>query len=174
MPEAGGRSRLFAPPALVLAVAVGSCAAYDVAPPAVANVVILPYAACLLLAPALLFPWLRLRGAGAGPATAGALVVQAAWLGKELWALSAVFPPGETLFYALGPVPLGLLALALFQIAVAELWLRRRAGRPARGPALALTALLILGGIAAWAARGNGGREIFYGYVALHARLFGG
>lgn len=174
MAETARPARLWAAPALVLAVAAGSCAAYDAAPPAVADVVILPYAACLLLAPAWLFPWLRLRGAGLGGAAAGALVVFAAWLAKELWALSAVYSVGETLFYALGPVPLGLLAMALFQMAVAELVLRRRAGRPAAGPALAVTALLVAGGLVAWLARGSGGREIFYGYVALHARLFGG
>lgn len=168
------RARLWTAPALLLGVAVASCAVYDAAPPAVADVAILPYAACLVLAPAFLYPWLSRRGAGAGVAAAGSLLLFAAWLAKELWQVSAAHPPLESLFYALDPVCLGLLAAGVLQMALAELVLRRRRGAPARGPALLAAAILLLGAGVGLAARGSGGREIFYAYVALCARLFGG
>jgi hypothetical protein len=174
MPETRGRARLWTAPLLLLGVAVASCAVYDRAPPAVANFAILPYATCLVLAPALLYPWLRRRGAGKGTAAAGSLVMLAAWLAKELWQVSAAFPPLDSLFYALNPVCLGLLVAALLQMALAELVLRWRRGAPARGPALLAAAILLLASGVGLAARGSGGREIFYAYVALYARLFGG
>lgn len=171
MPE---RGRLWAAPALALAAAALSCGVYDLAPVRIANVAILVYAVCLVLAPAGLYPWLRSRGAGSIAAGAGALVVLAAWLAKELVAVSATYPLPETLFYALNPVCAGLFVFALLQMALAELVLRRRRGRPLRGPALLVAAILFAAAALAVAARGNGGRELFYAYAALHARLFGG
>ncbi len=166
-------ARTWAVAALVPAVAVGSCSLYEAGPPAVANAAFLPYAALLLLAPALVHPWLRSHGVAVAPAAAASLSLAVGWLAKELWAVSAVYPIAETLFFALNPVPLGLLLASTFQIAVAELWIRSRSGAPRRGPAAVVGAILLLGALVAVAARGSGGREIFYAYVALHAHLFG-
>ncbi len=171
-PGEPSRARGWIAAAAVPGVAVASCAAYDAAPPPVADVAILPYAALLLLAPAFVHPWLRAHGVSLAASAGAALALCLGWIAKELWAISAVYSPGETLFYALNPVPLGLFTASVFQIAVAELCLRQRRSLPLRGPALVVAAILLLGLGVALAARGSGGREIFYGYVALHARLF--
>ncbi len=161
-------------PALVLATSIGACSLYDTTGPPLADAALLVYAICLVLTPALLFAWLRARGASLAAAAVAAPCVAVAWVAKEFWELSAVFSAGETLYYFFNPVSLGLFATCAFQMASAELVARRRAGRPLRGPALVLAGILALGGATALAARGSGGRELFYAYVSLHARLFGG
>jgi len=59
------------------------------------------------------------------------------------------------------------------QMAVAELALARARHTRARGPLAVLAAVAALAAAAAWVGHDNGGREIFYAYVALHGRLFG-
>jgi hypothetical protein len=69
-------------------------------------------------------------------------------------------------------VSLGVFAFAAFQMSVAEL-IRRRA-RPFIGlPALVAAAVVALAVAAFLIGRGSGGHDLFYGYIALYARIFG-
>jgi hypothetical protein len=172
----GPGARIWLAPALVLGLAAMSFALYQTASPAVASVAIVPYAASLLLGPSLVYPWLRGAGASGGRAVAASLLVPALWLLKEGYRVTAVFSIREAVYYAFNPISLGLFAAAAVQMALAEL-LRRRAhsGRLewASGPAAVLAAILVLGLVFAVAARGSGGREVFYAYIALYRHLFG-
>jgi hypothetical protein len=172
----GPGARFWLAPALVLGVAATSFALYQTAPPAVANVVIFPYAASLVLGASLVYPWLRGAGASGSRAVAASLLVPVLWLLKEGYRVTAVFSVGEAVYYAFNPISLGLFTAAAVQMALAELLLRRaRSGRFewASGPAAVLAAILALGLVFAVAARGSGGREIFYAYIALYRHLFG-
>ena len=80
MPEA----RVWAPALLVPGIAAASCAGYDAAPPAVANVAILPYGALLLVGPALVHPWLRAHGVSLVVSAAASLALCLGWIAKEL------------------------------------------------------------------------------------------
>jgi hypothetical protein len=89
--------------------------------------------------------------------------------------VTAVFSPAEALYYALNPLSLGVFCAAGVQMAVAELWLR------APGERLRpLWPTALLGGVAllafgAWLVGGDsGGRDIFYGYIAVYRVLFPG
>jgi hypothetical protein len=161
--------------AAVTAIAAGSFAAYQVAPPAVAGVAGVVYAISLMLGPALIYPWSRRHGLSPGYSIAAALVVPALWLGKECWAVGAIFGVVCALYYAANPLALGVLVAAALQMALAEVLLRRAtAGRwqlvNGAGPTLAGIALLA-GGYALAAARYDH-TIIFWAYIALYRRLF--
>lgn len=170
------RGGIALPPALLLAAAASSWWLYNHSPPPVANRVIYVYAACLVAGPSLVYPWMRRRGASVGRAAAGALVVPLAWLVKEGARISAVFSVPEAFYYALNPMALGLYAAIGFQLSVWEFLMRRpwsRGWRLARGPALALVAVIAYFASFTLVGRESGGSEVFYNYVAIHARLFG-
>jgi hypothetical protein len=176
MREAGRSARrAWLPPALLLGAAAASWVAYNHSAPALAHRVVPVYAACLVAGPSLVYPWMRAWGASAAAAGAGAWLVPCAWLVKEGWRITAVFSVPEAVYYAFNPLALGLYVAVLFQIGVWELVMRRpwnRGWRLARGPALALLALLGLSAALSLLGRGSGGSEVFYAYSALHARLF--
>lgn len=174
MPEARGDWLLALLPA---GLGAGAFALYRLASPAVAEWAALPYATALLLAPAWAYPLLRRRGAAAGRAVAGALALPLLWLAKEGWRMSAVFGLGETLFYALNPVCLGLFAWSGLQIAAGELALRRaRGGRweLASAPGLYLVGVLAAAALGGLLFRGDDANLLFYAYIALYRHLFGG
>ena len=177
MPDAPRPGASWLAPAVVAGVAGGSLALYRTAPPAVADVAIFPYGLSLVLGPAWVYPWLRRRGAGVARAAAAALLVPALWLVKEAVAVAAVYDLASTLFYTLNPLAAGLLVGAALQMAVAELCLRRlRDGRwqLANGAGLVVAGVALLATAFTLAARAHGITFIFYGYVALYRRLFGG
>jgi hypothetical protein len=161
-------------PLALVAVVAGSYAVSRTAPPTVAQGSLVPYSLGLLLGPSLVYPWLRRRDASQGGALLGALLVPALWLLKECRRVAAVHGVAQSLYYVLNPLCVGVLAFAALQMAVAEIWLRRGTGRSMWGP------LAVVGGFAAMAlssflfARAYGAQSIFYAYVALHARIFGG
>jgi hypothetical protein len=164
MPEGGWRA-----PGALLAVAAASFAVYQTAGRAVAEIAIVPYAACLVLGASWVYPRLRRRGAGIRAAVAASLLLPFVWLAKEAVRVSAVFGPAETLYYAFNPISLGVFSAAALQMAVWEL----AVGQARRGP------LVVLGVLAAAAlasygiAADSGGRELFYGYIAGYRWLFG-
>jgi hypothetical protein len=158
-------------------VAAASYILYNTAPAAVANVAIVPYAATLLLGPTLIYPSMRTADAPIASAVRASLWTPALWVAKECWAASKVFTPAETAYYALNPLALGLLVAAATQMALCELVLRLLRGpkiRLASGPLpiLLVVACLAAGYVAA--ARGHGETFVFYAYIDLYRRLFGG
>lgn len=177
MPEAGSPGpRAWLPPALLLALAAGSFCLYQLAPPGVAAHAIYPYAACLALGPYLVYSWMRRRGASPAAAAAGTAVVPVAWLVKEGYRITGVFGIADALYYALNPLALGIYLATLFQLALWEIALRRpwsATGRRARGPLVLLAGVLLCGAALGLAAYESGGSEIFYTFVAIHARLLG-
>lgn len=159
----------------VVAVAVASWLAYQLMPPPVADVVIWPYAACLVLGAALVYPAVRRHGTSAGAAASAALVVPALWLAKELHRVSAVYPPAQTAYYALNPLSLGVFCAAGVEMALAELLVGPRGRRALAGwPGAVLAGVALLAIAAAWVGHDSGGRDIFYDYVALYRKLFSG
>lgn len=174
MPETGGAWRV---PLAVAGIAALCWILYQTAPPAIAGWAIFPYAACLVLGPSLVYPALRRRGVPAARAVAGGLALPLLWLAKEGYRVTAVFSPAEALYYSLSPISLGLFGAAAAQMAVAELVIaRRRSGRwrLAGGAGATLAALALLAAAAGAVGRESGGREIFYGYIALYRILFPG
>lgn len=175
MPE-GRPGRPWRAPALLVLLAVTTWALYQSAAPWVANFSVFPYALSLVLGPSFVYPLMRRDGASMRLAVAGCCGVPLLWLAKEIWRVTGVFSAGEAAYYALNPLALGLYTALAFQIALWELLLRRRrSGRwqLASGPALTLLAILLLAGTFALAARGSGGREVFYAYIEGYRLLFG-
>jgi len=158
-------------------VASASYVLYNAAPAAVADVAILPYAAALLLGPALVYSSMRTADASIGSAVRASLWTPALWLTKECWAVSKVFTAAETAYYALNPLALGLLVAAATQMALCELVLRLLRGpkiRLASGPLPILLVVACLAAGYAAAARDDGGTFVFTAYIDLYRRLFGG
>lgn len=161
--------------AVVVATAAGF-AATRFAPSAVATWTAVPYALVLALGPGFAYAAARSAGASAGWATAAGLAAPLLWLAKEMHRVAAVFGPAETLFYAFNPLSAGVFVFAGLQMAVVELALRRRRTgrwRLVSGPGAVVAGVATLAALAFAFGRGNGGREIFYGYVALYRWLFG-
>ena len=164
MPEGTWRT-----PAAVLALAAASFVVYQTAPRALAELAIVPYAACLVFGASYVYPRMRARGARAGACIAGSLLLPAVWLVKEGVRVSAVFGPGETLYYALNPISLGVFAAAAFQMAAWELVV----GTARTTPALVLGGLIAAAVAVGIATGDSGGRDFFYGYIAVYRALFG-
>jgi hypothetical protein len=174
-PRQGGEEWL---PTLVLAGIVGlSFAAYNTAPPAVANVVVFVYAGSLVLGPSVIYPWLRGGGASAGRAAVGSLFVPLLWIVKECLAVSRVFGFAESLYYAFNPLALGLMFAAALQMSVAELLARRRRhGRweVRNGAGLPLVVLGVVAASFALVAVREDPSYVFWVYIEIYRRLFGG
>lgn len=165
------------PAAAVVAATAAGFLATDFGPPAVATWTAIPYALALVLGPGYAYTVSRRAGAAGAPAAVAGLAAPLLWLLKEMYRVSAVFGPAPTLFYALNPVSAGLFTFAALQMAGVELVLhRRRTGRFSlfSGPGAILAGVALLAAAAFAFGRGNGGREIFYGYIALYRWLFGG
>jgi hypothetical protein len=153
-----------------------SWALYNGAPASVANTVIVVYAACLLVGPSLVYAVLRRGGSRMRHAAAAGLGLPLLWLFKELVRVTAVHPFLESLYYALNPVSVGVFSAALVPMALVEVERRRREGRlHLEGwPGIVLGVFVLLAVTAAVVGYDNGGREIFYAYVALYRILFVG
>jgi hypothetical protein len=138
--------------------------------------VIVLYAVCLLAGPCLTYAALRRTDGDAGRAAAFALGIPLLWLAKELHRVTGVHPPLESLYYALNPVSVGVFGAAVVPMALVEVARRRGRGvrRLAGWPGVTLGVFVALAVAAAIVGHDNGGREIFYGYVALYRWLFAG
>lgn len=170
-----GHATVFA----IYAVGLGSWWTSNHAPPGVASAAVAVYAASLLVGPSAVFAVLRRGGSRAGRAAAAALGIPLLWLAKELVRVTAVHPLAESLYYALNPVAVGVYCAALVPMALVETELRRREGATLRErlrgwPGRVLWAFALLAVAAVVVGHDNGGREIFYGYVALYRLLFSG
>jgi hypothetical protein len=171
------RSALWAPPLVLLGVGASSGVLYDIAAPAVANVVIYVYGFALIAGPSLLWPWLRLRGASTAQTAAACLVVPSAWILKECLAVGRVFSAGEAAYYAFNPLSLGLLAALVTQGAVCELLVRRvRSGRwrPFGRAGTVLLGAVATGAAYALVARVSGVTAAHYAYLEVYRWIFGG
>jgi hypothetical protein len=168
-------ARTWAAPAALVALAVASLAAYQIAPPAAANVAGVVYAASLVLGPSLVYPWARRGGLAPSGAVAAALAVPLLWLAKECWAVGRVFGIGEALYYAFNPLAVGILVAAALQMAVAELLLRRIDGgrwQLANAAGLVVAGIALLAAAYGVAAARSDATIIFWAYIALYRRLF--
>jgi hypothetical protein len=167
--------RLWLAPTVAIGIAVFSWTLYSHAGSSVANAAFFPYAAILLLGPGVVYTCVRRGGETPRTALGFALAIPALWYAKEFYRLTGVFSVGEALYYALSPISLGVFGAAALQVALAELLeLRRRSGRwqPARAPLLTLGVIAALGLGAAIVGHDSGGRDVFYGYIALYRILF--
>lgn len=172
------RAPVVRPAALVLVAWLASLALVDLVPsPGVADIALPVYASLLLLGPSFVYPVARRRGAGAGAAIAGALLVPVLWTVKECAAVARLYSFGEGLFYALNPLSLGLFGAVAVQVSVAEIALRRlRNGRwqAAGWPAALLACIALQAVLVLLATRRSGPTAVYWGYVGLHRWLFGG
>jgi hypothetical protein len=172
------RHGLPATPAIVFAVWAISLALYDLGPPLVGTIAIVPYCATLVLGTSFAYPAMRRRGNGVALSTVAAALVPALWMAKECWAMSRMYTVAEALYYALNPIALGLYWVIAVQISVAELLLQRRHGR--RWAALHSGAGLTLGVAGAAAVfvalviYTHDATVIFWTYVDIDRWLFGG
>jgi hypothetical protein len=178
MGDPGGGSRAgLGLAGLVVALGGAAWAAFNLAPPAVADVAIVPYAVILLLGPVFVYSRSRRAGSAGRGALALAMIVPVLWLAKELWRVSGVFPIAQTAYYAFSPISMGVFCAAAGSIAIAEIVLRRAGGEGLRlrgAPGVTLGVILLLAIGAAAVGYESGGREIFYGYIALYGKLFPG
>ena len=169
MPE----RRAWAVPLGVNALAVGAWWTYNHAGRTLAEIAIVPYALCLVLGATPVYAALRSRR-GAATAASAALVLPLLWLVKEMQRVAAVFGPGPALYYALNPLSVGLFCGVALQLAGVELVRRRRRGEGGLGgwPGVVLGGIALLA-LGAWlVGRDSGGRDLFYGYVAVYRALF--
>ncbi len=151
-----------------------SWAVYQSAPPRIAELAIVPYTACLIFGAGLAYPAARRAGAGTAGALLAGLAIPTLWLGKEMVRVTAVFPAGQALYYALNPLSVGIFVAAWSQMAVAELCLQRRSGARAGWPVAVLLGVAALAAAAWVVGHDSGGRDLFYGYIAGYRRLFPG
>ena len=177
-PGAGSPPRLWLPPVLVLVVTGASWWIFNHSSRAVAERIIAVYFVSLVFGPSVVYPWMRARGASGRVALLGALVVPFAWLVKEGYRITANFSVAESFYYALNPMAHGLYMGIAVQLALWEIAIRRkRAGRwqlrqLGGAPAIALVAVAAYIMFTRWVTSTYGAAEVFYSYVALHARLF--
>ena len=177
MPDAATRGRFWSSPFVLAVVAILSLIAYNTAPPSIANFVIFLYAGSVVLAPSIVYPWLRHTGRTVGKAIAGSLFVPLLWVAKECFLMSPLFSAGESLYYAFNPLALGLFFAAALQMAVSELGLQRlRLGSwdLRNGAGLTLLLLFALAGSYAMIAWREDPSYIFWVYIDIHRRLFSG
>jgi hypothetical protein len=178
VPDEGRWRPGFGAVAAIYAVGLLSWRVANHGPPHAAGVAIAVYAAGLLLGPSVVYAVLRRGGSRVGRAASVALGIPLLWLVKELVRVSAVHPPAESLYYALNPVAVGVYCAAVVPMALVEVEFRWRSEGPSRReavrgwPAWVLGAFVLLAATAAAVGYDNGGREIFYAYVALYRVLF--
>lgn len=167
---------LWPPPIAVGSITAFTAAVFDRAPAAIAYWAGLAYAACLVLGPAVVYPWMRRRRFSGSAATAAALCVPVLWLAKECVAVGRVFGIAAGVYYALNPLAAGLLVAAALQMAIAELALRRvRRGRweMVGAPAAVVAAVAALGGAYALVAWRWDATFVFWLYISGYRWLFG-
>jgi len=121
------------------------------------------------------------RGASVKERILWALIVPLAWILKEIWRVSSIFSFGESLYYALGPSPLGLLGIQLLFLPLCEIfwrWRTKKRGETIRivtlGPALSLIIFVILVYFMLfWGNSGDTpGSKLFYLYMEGYKALF--
>ena len=174
MPSAAS-ARAWQPTLAVLAVALAAGALGRGAPLAVANVGMVVFGITLVLGPSIVYPLVRRTGLPAAGATAWALVLPLIWVAKECIATARVHGAAAGLFYAGNPVAVGLLVGAACQASAWELGLRRvaegrwRFANPAGG---VLVTVLVMGALIGFLTHADGGRAVFYWYMALYRHLF--
>lgn len=176
MPDAVPRTEEWLPPLVLAGIATLSFIAYNTAPPAVADFVIFLYAGSLVLGPSIVYPRLRRVGSTVERAIAAALFVPLLWVLKECFAMSRVFGLGETAYYALNPLALGLFFAAALQMAVCELVshrLRHQRWSFRNGAGLTLLLLLAMAGSYAIVAWREDPSYIFWVYIEIYRHLFG-
>jgi hypothetical protein len=169
------RAPAWTAPAVAIAIAVASFGTFQLARPAIADLVGPLYGASLVLSAGFVYPWSRRRGLQPAGAAAAGLAVPLLWVAKECWAVGRVFSIAEALYYAFNPLALGVLVAAALQMAVAELWLRRSAtGRwqIANGAGLTIAVIAILAGAYGVVAARSDPTRIFWAYIALYRWLF--
>lgn len=80
----------------------------------------------LIFSGLIVYSLLYVRGASTKERIFWALIVPLAWILKEIWRVSAFFTWGESFYYALSPLPLGLLLVQLLFLTLGELFWRWR------------------------------------------------
>ena len=80
----------------------------------------------LIFSSLILYSLLYARGASTIERILWANIVPLAWILKEIWRVSAFFTWGESFYYALSPMPLGLLLVQLLYLTLGELFWRWR------------------------------------------------
>lgn len=177
MPDAVARPREeWGLPLLLAGITSLGFAAYNSAPPAIANFVVFLYAGSLVLGPSIVYPRLRRAGSPVERAVAGAIFVPLLWILKECFAMWRIFGLGETLYYAFNPLALGLFFAAAFQMAACELILRRSWHRHwdlRSGAGMTLLLLLATAGSYALVAWREDPSFIFWLYIEIYRHLFG-
>jgi len=121
------------------------------------------------------------RGASTKERALWSFVVPLAWLLKEIWRVSAFFTPGESFYYALSPLPLGLLVFQLIALCLCEIFWRWRYGKddptirvwtPGPVAGLVISAILLYF-MALWGNPGDTpGTKWFYLYMEGYKALF--
>jgi len=121
------------------------------------------------------------RGASAKERILWACVVPFVWILKEIWRVSAFFSLGESFYYALGPLPLGLLVFQLVCLCLCEMfwrWRRKKNGESIQiltpGPVTGLViSAILLYFTALWGNPGDSpGSKWFYLYMEGYKALF--
>jgi hypothetical protein len=82
--------------------------------------------AVIAFGPMLVYPMAYFRGAVVGERILACMITPIFWNVKEVVRVTEYFTVGESLYYGLNPLFLGLLAVVLFQIGLAEIICRRR------------------------------------------------
>jgi hypothetical protein len=165
------------PPLVLAGIATLGFAAYNTAPPAIANLVVFLYAGSLVLGPSIVYPRLRRMGSTVERAIAGAIFVPLLWVLKECLAMSRVFAFSESAYYAFNPLSLGLFFAAALQMSVCELILRRSWHQHwdlLNGAGMTLFLLLAAAGSYAFVAWREDPSYIFWVYIEIYRRLLGG
>ncbi len=122
------------------------------------------------------------RGASLMQRLLGAYLVPLAWALKEIWRVSEFFTMGESLYYSLSPLPLGVLTYQVGFLSLVEIFFRWRKKKSegfshvlSRGPIVGLVFFaLILYLTLLWGVPGESpGTRWFYLYQEGYKMLFG-
>jgi hypothetical protein len=124
---------------------------------------------------------LYFRGASTLERILWAYSVPLAWILKEIWRVRAIFTWGESFYYALSPLQLGLLVFQLFSLCLCEIfwrWHFQKKNRSVRiftpGPILGLiTFLVLIYFMLFWGNAGDTpGSNLFYRYMEGYKAFF--
>ncbi len=128
------------------------------------------------------YPVLFSRGASLAERIAGSYAVLFVWVLKEVFRAGEVFTAGESFYYALSPMPLGLIVLQAGTMSLAEIlcrWrLKRKRGPGSRiftaGPVIGLAVSgIIFGVMIFWGIPAESpGTKWFYVYQEGYKALF--
>ena len=129
----------------------------------------------------IVYSLLYVRGASAKERILWALIVPLAWILKEAWRVSSIFSLGESFYYALSPLPMGLLLFQLLSLCLCEIfwrWWDKKRGETIRivttGPVLGLMIFaLLVYFMLFWGNAGDTpGSKLFYIYMEGYKALF--